>query len=48
MSAQTGDLGIGVDYHPTVAQHQKNTAELTEYIHKLKGWKVHQTQLSVH
>jgi len=32
MSAQTGDLGIGIDYHPTVAQHQKNAQELTEYV----------------
>ena len=40
MSAQTGDLGIGIDYHPTVAQHAKNASELTEFIKKLKGWKV--------
>ncbi len=38
MSQQTGDLGIGVDYHPSVAQHQKNAAELTGFIKKLKGW----------
>jgi lysophospholipase L1-like esterase len=40
MSAQTGDLGYGMDYHPTVAQHQRNAQELTEYISSLKGWKI--------
>ena len=38
MSLQTGDLGIGIDSHPTVAQHQKNAAELTEYLSALMGW----------
>lgn len=38
MSAQNGDLGIGVDSHPTVAQHQKNAAELTAYLAELIGW----------
>lgn len=42
MSQQTGDLGIGIDYHPTVAQHKKNAMELTNFISKLKGWKVKQ------
>jgi hypothetical protein len=40
MSAQTGSLGIGIDYHPTVAQHKKNGMELTDYIKGLKGWKI--------
>ena len=40
MSHQTGDLGIGIDYHPTVAQHRRNGMELTEYIQSLKGWKI--------
>jgi hypothetical protein len=40
MSQQTGDLGIGIDYHPTVAQHIRNGIELTNYISKLKGWPV--------
>lgn len=40
MSAQTGDLGIAIDYHPTVAQHTRNAQELTAYIKSLKGWKV--------
>ena len=38
MSEHKGDLGIGIDYHPTVAQHIKNAKELTAYISKLKGW----------
>jgi lysophospholipase L1-like esterase len=40
MSPQTGALGLGIDYHPTVAQHKKNGMELTEYIKSLKGWKI--------
>ena len=40
MSPQTGDLGIGVHYHPTVAQHMKNALELTNYLKTLKGWEV--------
>ncbi len=40
MSRQTGDLGIGVDSHPTVAQHKKNAEELSAYISTLKGWKI--------
>jgi hypothetical protein len=40
MSAQTGSLGIGIDYHPTVAQHLKNAKELIGYISTLKGWPV--------
>jgi uncharacterized repeat protein (TIGR02059 family) len=39
MSAQTGDLGIAIDYHPTVAQHLKNAKELIGYISTLKSWK---------
>jgi hypothetical protein len=40
MSAQTGDLGIAIDYHPTVAQHKRNAQELTDYIKSVKGWKI--------
>ena len=40
MSAQTGDLGIAVDYHPTVAQHKRNATELTNYISTLMDWKI--------
>lgn len=39
MSQQTGDLGIGVDSHPNVAQNERNANELTNYIAELKGWK---------
>jgi len=38
MSQQGNDLGI--DYHPVVAQHLKNSIELTNYIKKIKGWAV--------
>ena len=41
MSQQTGSLGIGVDSHPTVAQHKKNASELVKYIAVLKGWKIY-------
>lgn len=40
LSAQTGNLGIGIDWHPTVAQHLQNSRELTATISKLKGWNV--------
>jgi len=32
MSHQTGDLGIGVGGHPTIAQHQRNAEELINFI----------------
>jgi hypothetical protein len=48
MPQQTGSLGIGIDYHPTVAQHQKNGMELTEYIRSLKGWKITPLILNAH
>lgn len=38
MSNQTGDLGIGTDYHPSVEQHKKNGAELTAFIKGIKNW----------
>jgi hypothetical protein len=40
MSEQTGDLGIGIDYHPTVSQHMENSRELIQYISELKGWPI--------
>jgi hypothetical protein len=40
MSEQKGDLGIGIDSHPTVAQHCKNGKELVNYISTMKGWPV--------
>ncbi len=39
MSMQTGEYGIGGDYHPTVAQHRHNARELTGYLEKVTGWK---------
>jgi lysophospholipase L1-like esterase len=45
MSEQDGKLGIGIDYHPTVAQHLKNAEELVQYISGLKHWKVYQNAL---
>jgi hypothetical protein len=38
--SEQGELGLGIDYHPTVAQHLKNARELTEFISGLKGWKI--------
>jgi len=46
MSVQTGSLGIGIDWHPTVAQHLQNSKELTAYISKFKGWAVSPIALS--
>jgi len=46
MSQQTGALGIGIDYHPTAAQHKKNGLELTGYIKSLKGWKINPLLIS--
>ena len=46
MSQQTGNLGYGTDYHPTVAQHKKNGSELTEYIKSLKSWKINPLVMS--
>jgi hypothetical protein len=40
MSEQKGDLGIGIDSHPTVAQHMKNSRELIKFISTLKGWAI--------
>ena len=38
MSWQTGDLGYGADYHPSLWQHEKMAAELTAYLRSLMGW----------
>lgn len=40
MSAQTGDLGFGIDHHPTLAQHRKNAGELSEYLGNLMNWEL--------
>ncbi|MBN1951642.1 MAG: hypothetical protein JW801_10590 [Bacteroidales bacterium] len=39
LSAQ-GSLGYAIDYHPTLAQHAKNGAELTAYLKTLMDWKI--------
>jgi len=46
MSQQTGDLGIGIDYHPTTEQHLKNAAELIEYISIIKNWSINPLMIS--
>ena len=38
MSCQTGEFGIGGDWHPTVEQHRHNGKELTNYLSNLMGW----------
>lgn len=38
MSPQTGSLGIGASYHPSMRQHQKMASELTAYLKKLMNW----------
>ncbi len=39
MSPQTGEFGIGGDYHPTLAQHRYNAFELVRYLENVTGWK---------
>lgn len=38
MSWQTGDLGLGADYHPSIWQQEKMAGELTSYLRSLMGW----------
>lgn len=38
MSPQTGSLGIGASYHPSMRQHQKMACELTAFLKKLMKW----------
>lgn len=38
MSPQTGSLGIGAGYHPSMRQHQKMASELTAFLKKLMNW----------
>jgi lysophospholipase L1-like esterase len=33
-----GSLGYGCDWHPNIAQHKKNAAELTAFIKEKVGW----------
>ncbi len=39
MSEQTGEFGIGGDYHPTVIQHRHNAMELIRFLEEVTGWK---------
>ena len=38
MSPQTGSLGIGAGYHPSIRQHQKMACELTAFLKDLLKW----------
>ena len=38
MSPQTGSLGMGASYHPSMRQQQKMASELTAYLKKLMKW----------
>lgn len=38
MSPQTGSLGIGASYHPSMRQHQKMASELTVFLKGLMKW----------
>ena len=35
---QTGELGFGASWHPSLKQHEKMAAELTTYLRKLMKW----------
>ena len=35
---QTGDLGMGNDWHPSLWQHEKMAAELAAYLRALMHW----------
>ncbi len=38
MSPQTGSLGYGANWHPSMRQHQKMASELTAYLKALMEW----------
>lgn len=38
LTQQTGEYGYGADWHPSVAQHEYNAGELTQYIKEITGW----------
>ncbi|WP_300728573.1 SGNH/GDSL hydrolase family protein [uncultured Bacteroides sp.] len=38
MSPQTGELGYGANYHPSLRQQQKMANELTAFLKQLMGW----------
>ncbi len=35
---QTGDLGYGNDYHPSIPQHEKMASELVPFLRQLMNW----------
>lgn len=37
-SPQTGDLGYGADFHPSMIQHQKMALELTAFLKNIMNW----------
>lgn len=37
-SRQTGELGYGASYHPSLLQHQRMAQELLPYLKELMGW----------
>ncbi len=38
MTPQTGSLGYGADWHPSIAQHEQMAKELTAYLQSLMNW----------
>ena len=38
LSTQTGEFGIGGNYHPTIGQHRHNAYELIDYIESITNW----------
>lgn len=38
MSPQTGSLGYGANWHPSMRQQQKMATELTAYLKTLMNW----------
>ena len=38
MSPQTGSLGYGANWHPSMRQQQKMANELTAYLKELMNW----------
>ena len=38
MTPQTGSLGYGADWHPSIAQHEQMAKELTAYLQSLMSW----------
>jgi hypothetical protein len=38
LSPQTGALGYGADWHPSVRQHRRNSRELVAHLKVVTGW----------